>query len=64
MNADDSEQPVQLAVMLTKDERKKLRRQNRTEAQKELQEKIRLGLMAPPEPKGLSGFGQLYKKIV
>jgi len=45
--------------MLTKDERKKLRRQNRTEAQKELQEKIRLGLMAPPEPKGFSDFGQL-----
>lgn len=48
---DDSEEPVQLAVMLTKDERKKLRRQNRTEGQKELQEKIRLGLIPPPEPK-------------
>jgi len=46
------EQPVQLAVMLTKAERKKLRRQNRTEAQRELQEKIRLGLIPPPEPKG------------
>jgi len=54
VNADDSEQPVQLAVMLTKAERKKLRRQNRTEAQKELQEKIRLGLIPPPEPKGLT----------
>jgi len=48
----EMEQPVQLAVMLTKAERKKLRRQNRTEAQKELQEKIRLGLIPPPEPKG------------
>lgn len=47
----EPEQPVQLAVMLTKAERKKLRRQNRTEAQKELQEKIRLGLIPPPEPK-------------
>ena len=43
---------VKIAVMLTKKERKKLRRQNRTEAQKEEQEKIRLGLMPPPEPKG------------
>lgn len=39
--------------MLTKAERKKLRRQGRTEAQKELQEKIRLGLIPPPEPKGV-----------
>jgi len=54
MSADESEEPVQLAVMLTKGERKKLRRQNRTEAQKELQEKIRLGLIPPPEPKGFS----------
>lgn len=56
LNTDDSEQPVQLAVLLTKAERKKLRRQNRTEAQKELQEKIRLGLIPPPEPKGLFDF--------
>jgi len=56
----EPEQPVQLAVMLTKAERKKLRRQNRTEAQKELQEKIRLGLIPPPEPKGLTDFIQLY----
>jgi U4/U6 small nuclear ribonucleoprotein PRP3 len=40
------------AVMLTAKERKKLRRQNRAEALKEEQEKIRLGLIAPPEPKG------------
>ena len=53
VNAGEMEQPVQLAVMLTKAERKKLRRQNRTEAQKELQEKIRLGLIPPPEPKGM-----------
>ena len=38
--------------MLTAAERKKLRRQNRNEAQKELTEKIRLGLLPPPEPKG------------
>ena len=38
--------------MLTKKERKKLRRQTRMEVQKEQQEKIRLGLVAPPEPKG------------
>lgn len=50
--AGETEQTVQLAVLLTKAERKKLRRQNRTEAQKELQEKIRLGLIPPPEPKG------------
>ena len=54
VTAAESDQLVQLAVMLTKAERKKLRRQNRTEAQKELQEKIRLGLIPPPEPKGFS----------
>ncbi|XP_017070609.1 U4/U6 small nuclear ribonucleoprotein Prp3 isoform X2 [Drosophila eugracilis] len=43
--------PVYLPVFLTKKERKKLRRQNRREAWKEEQEKIRLGLVAPPEPK-------------
>ncbi|XP_037933408.1 U4/U6 small nuclear ribonucleoprotein Prp3 isoform X2 [Teleopsis dalmanni] len=43
--------PVFLPVFLTKKERKKLRRQNRREAWKEEQEKIRLGLVAPPEPK-------------
>ena len=56
VTAAESDQPVQLAVMLTKAERKKLRRQNRTEAQKELQEKIRLGLIPPPEPKGFTDF--------
>ncbi|CAH1787996.1 unnamed protein product, partial [Owenia fusiformis] len=42
---------VEIKVMLTKKERKKLRRQNREEAQKEVTEKIRLGLMPAPEPK-------------
>lgn len=41
----------EIPVYLTKKERKKLRRQNRQEAQKEEQEKIRLGLQPPPEPK-------------
>ncbi|XP_071139343.1 U4/U6 small nuclear ribonucleoprotein Prp3-like isoform X3 [Mytilus galloprovincialis] len=41
----------EIPVYLTKKERKKLRRQNRQEAQKEEQEKIRLGLLPPPEPK-------------
>ncbi|KAI0978586.1 hypothetical protein GJ496_007402 [Pomphorhynchus laevis] len=40
-----------LPVYLTKHERKKLRRQNRAEALREQQEKIRLGLIQPPEPK-------------
>ena len=41
-----------IPVMLTAKERKKLRRQRRMEVQKEIQEKVRLGLMPPPEPKG------------
>jgi len=47
----DSDKPVEIPIMLTKEERKKIRRQNRAEAQKEQTEKIRLGLIAPPEPK-------------
>lgn len=43
--------PIPLPVFLTKKEKKKLRRQNRREAWKEKQEKIRLGLEPPPEPK-------------
>lgn len=43
--------PAYLPVFLTPKERKKLRRQNRREAWKEEQEKIRLGLIDPPEPK-------------
>lgn len=46
-----TEKKVIATVMLTAKERKKMRRQNRNEALKEQQEKIRLGLMAPPEPK-------------
>ncbi|XP_015600963.1 U4/U6 small nuclear ribonucleoprotein Prp3 [Cephus cinctus] len=42
---------IYMPVFLTKKERKKLRRQNRREAWKEEQEKIRLGLEPPPEPK-------------
>lgn len=40
-----------LPVYLTRKERRKLRRQNRAEALREQQEKIRLGLIQPPEPK-------------
>ncbi|XP_066540122.1 U4/U6 small nuclear ribonucleoprotein Prp3 [Hoplias malabaricus] len=47
----DGDKPVTLGVYLTKREQKKLRRQTRRECQKELQEKVRLGLMPPPEPK-------------
>ncbi|XP_034945371.1 uncharacterized protein Prp3 [Chelonus insularis] len=47
----ESLKPVYMPVFLTKKERKKLRRQNRREAWKEEQEKIRLGLEPPPEPK-------------
>ncbi|KPM11947.1 U4/U6 small nuclear ribonucleoprotein Prp3-like protein [Sarcoptes scabiei] len=47
------EHPIQIKppLFLTKKEKKKLRRQNRREAWKEKQEKIRLGLEPPPEPK-------------
>lgn len=44
-------QAVHVPVFLTKKERKKLRRQNRREAWKEKQDKIRLGLLPPDEPK-------------
>ncbi|XP_023685791.1 U4/U6 small nuclear ribonucleoprotein Prp3 isoform X2 [Paramormyrops kingsleyae] len=47
----DTDKPVTLGVYLTKKEQKKLRRQTRREGQKEMQEKVRLGLMPPPEPK-------------
>ena len=46
-----SDKKVALPIFLTKRERKKLRRQNRREAWKDKQEKIRLGLEPPPEPK-------------
>ncbi|GAB6031986.1 hypothetical protein CHUAL_010364 [Chamberlinius hualienensis] len=47
----ESSKPEYIPVFLTKKEHKKLRRQNRREAWKEKQEKIRLGLEPPPEPK-------------
>lgn len=47
----DPLKPIFMPLFLTKEERKKLRRQNRREAWKEEQEKIRLGLIPPPEPK-------------
>ncbi|KAK5862235.1 hypothetical protein PBY51_017652 [Eleginops maclovinus] len=47
----DTDKPVTLGVYLTKKEQKKLRRQTRREGQKEVQERVRLGLMPPPEPK-------------
>ncbi|XP_041356451.1 U4/U6 small nuclear ribonucleoprotein Prp3-like [Gigantopelta aegis] len=47
----ESPTEVSIPVYLTKKERKKLRRQNRQEAEKEIQEKIRIGLLPPPEPK-------------
>jgi len=50
-----------MPVFLTKKERKKLRRQNRRETWKEEQEKIRLGLEPPAEPKVLKSFFYLFK---
>ena len=47
----EPDRPIALPVFLTKKEQKKLRRQNRREAWKDKQEKIRLGLEPPPEPK-------------
>lgn len=47
----DLNKAVALQVFLTAKERKKLRRMNRREAWKEKQDKIRLGLEPPPEPK-------------
>jgi U4/U6 small nuclear ribonucleoprotein PRP3 len=43
--------PAPRPLMLTEKERKKLRRQNRLEAQREKQDKIRLGLLPPDQPK-------------
>jgi len=47
----ESNRAVHVPMFLTKKERKKLRRQNRREAWKEKQDKIRLGLVLPDEPK-------------
>ena len=44
--------PTTMSVMLTSTETKKLRRQRRLALEKEKQDKIRMGLMPPPEPKG------------
>ena len=43
--------PVHIPVYLTKKEQKKLRRQNRREAWKEKQDKIRLGILPPDQPR-------------
>ncbi|EDV25736.1 uncharacterized protein TRIADDRAFT_37477 [Trichoplax adhaerens] len=47
------DQPEQIApkVYLTKKERKKIRRQKRKDIEAEKQERVRLGAVAPPEPK-------------
>ncbi|CAB4065847.1 PRPF3 [Lepeophtheirus salmonis] len=47
----ESSKVPQVAVFLTKKERKKLRRQNRREAWKEKLDKIRLGLIEPDQAK-------------
>eukprot|EP00096_Caligus_rogercresseyi_P011575 TRINITY_DN4580_c0_g1_i1.p1 TRINITY_DN4580_c0_g1~~TRINITY_DN4580_c0_g1_i1.p1 ORF type:complete len:642 (+),score=245.78 TRINITY_DN4580_c0_g1_i1:85-2010(+) len=47
----ESSKVSQVSVFLTKKERKKLRRQNRREAWKEKQDKIRLGLIDADQPK-------------
>ena len=43
--------PILPPVILTKNERKKIRKQRRREAELEKQEKIRFGFMDKPEPK-------------
>ncbi len=53
--------PILLPIHLTKHEQRKLRRQNRAEVMKEQQEKIRLGLIPPPEPKGKKIYKQKKK---
>lgn len=50
-NVESSKGGEELKIYLTAEERKKLRRQRRLEAQKEVQEKIALGLLPPPPPK-------------
>lgn len=49
--SDMNGKPPTRALMLTKKERKKLRRQRRNETQKDKQDKIRLGLLPPDPPK-------------
>ena len=48
--------PEAVGLYLTQKERKKMRRLNRKEVQKEEQEKVRLGLLPPPEPKVIKTF--------
>ena len=43
---------IVVPVMLTKKERKKIRKQRRREIELEKQEKIRFGFVDKPEPKG------------
>jgi len=47
----EDNRPVSVPMFLTKQEQKKLRRQNRREAWKEKQDKVRLGLILPEEAK-------------
>lgn len=54
----ESTKSVSVPMFLTKKEQKKMRRQNRREAWKEKQDKIRLGLVLPDEPKVGRGLGQ------
>jgi hypothetical protein len=55
--------PILLPIHLTRHEQRKLRRQNRAEVLKEQQEKIRLGLMPAPEPKGKKKFLKIEIKF-
>ncbi|VDN15782.1 unnamed protein product [Dibothriocephalus latus] len=55
--------PPEIPLLLTKKERKKLRRKNRQDAQKERQELVRLGLMAPPEPKRAHEAANAARKL-
>lgn len=59
----DLNKPPEIPLLLTKKERKKLRRQNRQEAQKERQERVRLGLEKPPEPKVGYPFVSTFNEI-
>ena len=56
--------PVVIPVMLTKKERKKIRKQRRRELELEKQEKIRFGFIDKPDPKGACGNDGLYIYIV
>ena len=47
----EDEAPPPMQMMLTEKERKKIKRMKKVEKAKEIQDKIRLGLIAAPEPK-------------